>query len=136
MARKAAALELHEILTIKEFGTYLERLRGVVSARKVAVGICTPVHLRDIERGMRVPSELILYKLAEKYNVSAKELIFAMRRIIAPDQTKGYYKTSTSTSMSGAKEHRDMIKDIDSIKRTVKELKAAMDEINDMLKRK
>ncbi|GEM_PF-6222429 len=136
MARKAAALELHEILTTKEFGAYLERLRGAVSARKVSVGICTPVHLRDIERGMRVPSELILYKLAEKYNLSPKELIFAMRRIIAPDQTKGYYRISTSTSISSAKEHRDMIKDIDSIKRAVKELKAAMDEINAMLKRK
>lgn len=136
MAKKAVALELHEILSIKEFGTYLERLRVAVSARKVSAGFCTPVHLRDIERGMRVPSELILYKLAEKYNVSAKELIFAMRRIIAPDQTKGYYKISTNNSMSGMKEHRDMIKDIDSIKCDVKELKVAMDEIKDMLKRK
>lgn len=71
---------------------YLEILRGDISARQLLMGICMLVHLWDIERGMRVSSELIFDRLAEKYNVDTRDLVFTMRRLTAPDQTKEYYK--------------------------------------------
>lgn len=120
---------MNKITTIHEFGRYLERLRGDNSARQIAIGICTPVHLRDIERGSRIPSEIILYKLAQKYGVNAKELIFTVKRIIAPDQTKEYYKVPTNNSIPNIKEHADMMKDIDKMKNDIEEIKYMMKEL-------
>lgn len=130
MTKKNGTLELNKITTIKEFGNYLEGLRGDISARQVAVGICTPVHLRDIERGLKAPSEEILYRLAEKVDTDAKELIFALRRILAPEHTKGYYKITSNNSIHDVKEHVEMMmKDIAKIKGDIEEIKNMMREL-------
>jgi len=130
---RALELELSKITTINELGKYLEGLRGDIPARRIAVGICSPVHLRDIERGLKSPSEEILYKLAEKVDADAKELIFALRRILAPEITKGYYKITSNNSIHDIKEHVEMMKDITKIKGDIEEIKNMMSEL---LKRK
>ena len=133
MLEKNGILELGKITTIQELGKFLEDLRGDIPASQIAKGICTPVHLRDIERGLKAPSEKILYKLAEKADANAKELIFALRRILAPEITKGYYKITSNNSMHDIKEHVEMMKDITKIKGDIEEIKNMMSEL---LKRK
>ena len=126
MLEKNGILELGKITTIQELGKFIESLRGDISARQIAKGICTPVHLRDIERGLKAPSEEILYKLAEKADANTKELIFTLRRILAPEQTKGYYKITSNNSMHDLKEHADMVQDVGKMKNDIEEIKNMM----------
>ncbi len=76
------------IRNVEEFGKYLEDLRGNVSANQIANGICSPGHLRLVEKCKRVPGDEILYKIANRLNVKPKELIFAIKRIQVTGTTK------------------------------------------------